>query len=110
MSRMVSMRFSLNGISVGDVTLYSRNSRCCPSRTQRRTVGLLLGDLYGRDMLGSGGGPVRVAEVPFGLTDRGDVLGACLLENLLALTRPPMVIRVHRQQDPALPHPPLVPL
>src|SRR5512133_196767 len=71
---------------------------------------LPLHDLHWRDMLNSVGGTVRITKVAFGLTGRGDILGACLLENPLAFARPFLVVRVHRQQNPALPYPTLVPL
>src|SRR4029450_14076752 len=65
---------------------------------------------YVRAMLDAAGWAVRVAEVALRLTRRGDVFRTRLFENLFALAHPRVVVCVHRQQNPAFPHPPLVPL
>lgn len=56
-------------------------------------------DLYWRDMFGECRGTVRVAEVPFGLTERGDVFGARLLENLAELRSITMLRSVRTRRD-----------
>jgi hypothetical protein len=78
----------------------SRPSRSLSLATRTATLRLLSERSQGLTTTSTGAScstralwAIRIGEVPFGLTGRGDVFGTRLLENLLALARPRLVIR-----------------